>query len=574
VESGTLLADRYRLDQLLGRGRIGEVWRCHDLRLGRDVAVKVLDANPGPEDKRRLRRDALAAGGLRHPASTVVFDIDEHDGRMFIVTELLQGHDLAKLLKARPGGLPASQAVDFAIEIADALAHAHGQGITHGDLKPHNLFVQDDGPLKVCDFGLARDLNALPSFTPRPVSTPAYMAPEQWEGRPAGPGADLYQLGCVLYEMLTGQVPFGGPGLPMLINQHLTQAPVPPRDSNPGVPAVLSTLVVSLLAKAPADRPPSATAVLIALSRIRDPGQPTRPGQAKETSVTRVASVSRGVGSLEVCAVNAVGRLRYCCGTKDGRARRWAAWADVPLPAFGKVMAISAAHAAEGLRVGVVVSGVAYLTEGPGKWLELKGAAPHGLLVRDVAVTSGWAGASGFASVRAYVLDDEGHVWASDGERALAVPVTGHLTAIATAIWGKPDPALLACGEEDIVCGYWWPGDLNMRLRRVPGGGPGPFVDLACASLAANRIEVFVLGADGRIWASTFRNILNDQVNWTALALPPGRVVQIAACPFGSCQGAIIAATDDGGIYQAQYEIEVARTGHAAWTQWSAVPAA
>jgi hypothetical protein len=557
---------------------MGEVWRCHDLRLGRDVAVKVLLAvGPDPKELRCLRRDAVVAGGLRHPATTVVFDIDEHGGRMFIVTELLRGKDLAKLLKARPDGLPASQAVDFAIEIADALVHAHGQGITHGDLKPQNLFVQDEGPLKVCDFSIARDLNTLPSLTPRPISTPAYMAPEQWEGKPAGPGADLYQLGCVLYEMLTGQVPFRGPGLPALINQHLTECPVPPRDSNPGVPVALSTLVVSLLAKEPADRPPSAVAVLAALSRIRDPGQSARPGQAAEAPVTQVASASPAAGALEVCAVNAAGRLRHCRGMEDGRSRKWEAWTDFPLPAFGKVTAISAAHAGESLKVGVVVDGVAYLREDLGEWRELPGAAMHGLLVRDVAVTSCRAGASSFASVRAYVLDDEGHVWASDGARTLAVPVTGHLTAIATAIWGKPDPVLLACAEEDIVCRFWWPGDRDMRLHRVPGAGPGPVVDLASASLAANRIEVFVLGADGRIWASTFRNVHDGQVdwsNWTAVSLPPGRVAVIAACRLGHCEGAIIATTDDGAIYQAQYEIEVSRTGHAAWTPWSQVPAA
>jgi hypothetical protein len=555
---------------------MGEVWRCQDLRLGRDVAVKVLLAgDPNPEELRRLRQDAVAAGGLRHPGTTVVYDIDEHEGRMFIVTELLRGQDLAKLLKARPGGLPAGQAVDFAMEIADALDRAHGQGVIHGDLKPQNLFVQADGPLKVCDFGLARDLNAGQSLTSRPVSTPAYMAPEQWEGKPADPGTDLYQLGCVLYEMLTGQVPFHGPGLPTLINQHLTESPVPPRDSNPDVPGALSSLVLSLLAKAPADRPASASAVLAALSQIRDPGQPAPAAEAVEASQMQVASVSRVAGSLEVCAVNAAGRFRHCVGMEDGSSRKWEAWTDVPLPAFGTVTAIAAARAGEDLKVAVVINGVAYLSENQGEWRELPGAATHGLLITDVAIPSGWAEASGSASVRAYVLDDKGHVWATDGARALAVSVTGQLTAIAAATWGKPDPVLIACAEEDIVCRFWWAGDRNMRVHRVPGTGSGPVADLASVALAGYRIEVFVLGADGRIWASTFRNVQDGRVDWSkwaAVPLPPGRVAKITACKLGHCEGAIIATTDDGAIHQARYEIELSSTGHAIWSPWSAVP--
>jgi hypothetical protein len=375
--------------------------------------------------------------------------------------------------------------------------------------------------------------------------------------------------------MLTGQVPFPGPGLPALIRQHLTEPPVPPRDSNPDVPAALSDLVVSLLAKAPEDRPPSAAAILATLTLIRDPGQHASRGHAVGAPATQVASVACVAGILEVCAVNAAGRFRCCSGTEDGPSRTWSAWADLPLPAFGTITAVSAAPAGGVLKVAVVVNGVAHLRENPGEWRELPAAATHGLPVADIAIPSGLAGPSGAASVRAYVLDDDGHVWASDGVRTLAVPVTGHLTAIATATWGKPNPVLLATAEEDIVCRFWWPGAREMRLHRVPGAGSGPAADLACASLAANRIEVFVLGDDGRIWASTFRNVQDGRVdwsNWTALPLPSGRVAKIATCQFGHCEGTIIATTDDGVIHHAQYEIEVSRMGHAAWSAWSPVP--
>lgn len=270
VESGTVLAGRYRLDEMLGRGGMGEVWRCRDLRLGRDVAVKVLLAtDPDQEDVRRFRREAEAAAALRHPGITVVFDIDEADGRMFIVTELLHGQNLADLLKEHPGGLPAGRALDLGIEIASALEHAHGHGIVHRDLKPLNLFVQAEGPLKVCDFGIARDLNATSSLTTHGIGTPGYMSPEQWEAKPASPGMDLYSLGCVLYQSLTGRLPFGGPTIPAFMRQHFQDVPAPPRDLRPDVPAELSDLVLRLLAKDPADRPASAGVVLDELRRIR-----------------------------------------------------------------------------------------------------------------------------------------------------------------------------------------------------------------------------------------------------------------------------------------------------------------
>lgn len=129
-ESGGVLAGRYHLDQLPGRGAMGEIWRCRDLRLARDVAVKVLrDIDPDPDDTRRFRREAEAAAGLRHPGILIVYDVDEADGRMFISTELLHGHDLGRLLKGHPEGLPVGEAAGFSVEVASALAHAYGLGI-------------------------------------------------------------------------------------------------------------------------------------------------------------------------------------------------------------------------------------------------------------------------------------------------------------------------------------------------------------------------------------------------------------------------------------------------------------
>jgi serine/threonine protein kinase len=277
VEAGTVLAGRYRIDGRLGRGATGEVWAGRDLRLRRDVAVKVLRAaDPDEEEVSRFAREATVAAGLQHPGITVVFDADVHNGRLFIVTELLSGNDLGKVLAAHPGGLLQVQVLDLGAQLADALAAAHGREIVHRDLKPANLFVQADerlpaGRLKVCDFGLAKDMKSasIVTVTGEVFGTPAYMAPEQWRAAAPGPAADLYATGCILYEMVTGRVPFAGQSLPELMAQHLDRAPIPPRDLKPGVPAALNDMVLSLLSKEAASRPASAREVLAVLTGLQ-----------------------------------------------------------------------------------------------------------------------------------------------------------------------------------------------------------------------------------------------------------------------------------------------------------------
>jgi serine/threonine protein kinase len=271
VESENVLTGRYRLDERLGRGASGEVWRGHDLKLSRPVAIKVLrDADPDKTMRKRFRREAATAASLQHACITVVYDYDEHDGQMFIVTELLRGEDLGKVLAAFPDGLAVSRALDFGVQLADALIAAHAQGIVHRDLKPANIFIQVGDRLKVCDFGLARDLNSTSSLsmTGDVIGTPAYMAPEQWLGPAASPSVDLYALGCIMHEMLTGQPPFTGPGLPVVMHQHLTETPTATHDINPEVPEPLSDLVSALLAKDFAGRPAKAGDVRAAFAGI------------------------------------------------------------------------------------------------------------------------------------------------------------------------------------------------------------------------------------------------------------------------------------------------------------------
>jgi len=581
MEPGTELAGRYRLEGLLGRGGMGEVWRCRDLRLNREVAVKILLAGvPAPDEARQFRREAESAAGLRHPGITVVFDVDQHDGRMFIVTELLHGQDLARLLREHSGGLPVSQALSIGVEIAAALAYAHGEGIVHRDLKPLNIFIQDDGPVKVCDFGIAPDLNAALSITGTGQlrGTPAYISPEQWAGEPATPSADLYALGCTLYELLTGQLPFQGPSLHALIHRHLTEVPVSPHDRRPQVPAALSDLIVALLAKAPENRPQNAAAVAAALARIRDPGHQAHPRKVPMPSGTLPACTSPTAGAIDIHAVNSSGRIRRCAGAANESAPLWHGWGDLPPWTTGKVTALASGSNGRGVYVTAVIDGIPRMNEGMAEWRELLETCPLRLPVADVAVPSAPTGAVNSDSVTAYVLDGNGVIWSSRAATPLNTPATGQFSVIASCTWGRTDPVLLAATADSIQCRYWWAGTREFRWRHLPLDAAGRSItDIACVSLAAKRIEAFVLCDDGSIWQSSLRLAQEgtlDWSNWARLPLPPGHVTAIATCQFDLRDGAIVAATSDGEIHFAEYGIEVIRTGLSQWSQWSQVPGA
>ncbi len=259
MQSERVLADRYRLVERLGRGGMGEVWKAFDPHLGREVAVKLIIGG-GSDDVlvRRFQREARIAATIQHPGITAVHDFGHHDGQLFLVMELLNGRDLGAVLGDHPEGLPLDLAVSVVVQAAEALRAAHAHRVVHRDLKPGNLFLLDSGHVKICDFGIAHISDATSKLTVvgTALGTPAFMPPEQWKGEEVGPGSDIYALGGVLHTMLTGKVPFGGP-LPSLMAQHLTQPPPPIRDARPDVPAELADLVVRMMAKNPAERPPS-----------------------------------------------------------------------------------------------------------------------------------------------------------------------------------------------------------------------------------------------------------------------------------------------------------------------------
>lgn len=253
-----LIAGRYRLDVSIGRGAMGEVWRAYDETLGRAVAVKLLLAQESdPTAVSRFRLEAQTAGRLNHPHVVGVLDFGEYADRLFLVMELVEGDSLAHLLSTT-GALPAQQVARLAAQAAAGLAAAHQQGIVHRDIKPANLLLDADGTLKIGDFGIARFLDdpagAL-TATGQIVGTSLYLAPERALGRTAGPASDMYSLGCLLYQLLTGRPPFQADTALAILHKHLDAPPVPPRELGVQLPPAFDNYLLGLLAKEPEDRP-------------------------------------------------------------------------------------------------------------------------------------------------------------------------------------------------------------------------------------------------------------------------------------------------------------------------------
>lgn len=266
-----LIQGRYRLLDLIGRGGMGEVWRARDESLGRRVAVKCLKPLGPQHDqsftrvlRERFRREARVAAALQHRGVTVVHDFGEYEGVLYLVMELLEGHNLSQLLeenKQQP--LPVADVVDIAEQVVDALAYTHEQGIVHRDLKPANIMRLTDGAVKICDFGIAR-LGADIGFTSKltgtgiAMGTPHYMSPEQISGDQVDHRSDLYSLGCVLYEIATGAPPFDHDDTWAVLVGHRDTPPRPLRTQRAEIPEYFQRIVLDLLAKTPEERPADA----------------------------------------------------------------------------------------------------------------------------------------------------------------------------------------------------------------------------------------------------------------------------------------------------------------------------
>jgi hypothetical protein len=269
----------YEVLGVLGRGGMGVVYRARQTELNRPVALKLslAGAYADPREVARFRREAEAAARLQHPHVVQVYDVGEYDGHAYFAMELLEGGSLARKLGGTPQ--PARPAAELVQTLARALHHAHQRGILHRDLKPANVLLAADGTAKVSDFGLARRLDGQLSLTPTGLvlGTPSYMPPEQAGGdnRAVGPAADVYALGAVLYELLTGRPPFKAATSFDTLLQVMTDDPVPPRRLAPGVPRDLETVCLKCLQKDPTKRYGSAEALAEDLGRWLK-GEPIR----------------------------------------------------------------------------------------------------------------------------------------------------------------------------------------------------------------------------------------------------------------------------------------------------------
>src|SRR5215217_7937406 len=287
---------RYELRGRVGSGGMGRVYLAHDEVLDRDVALKLLKSRYAANEElvERFRREAKSAASLSHPHIVPVFDWGETgNGTYYIAMEHLSGGTLRDLI-ASGRMLSPRTVVEVALQIAEALEAAHARGVVHRDIKPRNILVTDSGHVKVADFGIARAAEATTlSDLGEILGSVKYMSPEQAAGERVGPASDLYSVGVVLYEMLTGRVPFVAEGALATAMKHVTEQPLSPGERNPYVPEAMDALVMGLLAKNPEDRYQSAAHLAENLRRVRAGlplaflGTAGRPEAARDS--TRVA---------------------------------------------------------------------------------------------------------------------------------------------------------------------------------------------------------------------------------------------------------------------------------------------
>jgi len=262
--AGLEIGTRYRLVRRVGSGGMADVWSADDQMLGRQVALKFLHERFAADEQfvERFRREAQSAAGLQHPNIVSVYDRGEHEGRYFIAMEYVQGASLKDLIER---GLSPAEAVEIVRQVLIGTRFAHSKGIVHRDLKPHNVLVDAEGRARVTDFGIARAGASEITQTGSVLGTAQYLSPEQAQGLETTASADIYSVGVILYEALTGQVPFEAETAVAIALKQISEPPVPPRQVNPEIPPALDAVVLKALAKDPKDRFADATEFLRAL---------------------------------------------------------------------------------------------------------------------------------------------------------------------------------------------------------------------------------------------------------------------------------------------------------------------
>jgi len=336
----TTVDGRYQVLARIAAGGMGEVYRAHDPVLDREVALKMLHTSLADDQGfiERFRREARSAAMLSHPNIVAVHDWGETQGTYFMVMEFIRGPNLRAILM-RDGSLQPAQAVEVVTKVLSALEHAHAQGIVHRDIKPENILIRSsDGEPKVGDFGLARAFaDSRVSHAPGTVTgTVQYLAPEQIEGYPADPRTDLYATGIVLYELLTGQVPFTGETSVAIAYKHLRERVPPPSHANPMVPVALDRVVLNATERDRDRRTAEARTMRADLARASDELPPAAPlaelassvAPAEETPADRLATVTipRAVSPKQRRRQRAGRLFRWLGILALVAALGWAAW--------------------------------------------------------------------------------------------------------------------------------------------------------------------------------------------------------------------------------------------------------
>jgi serine/threonine-protein kinase len=326
AQKGIVVDERYRLDHKIGSGGMADVWLAEDTELDRNVAIKILHDRFAQDKEfvQRFQREAQSAAGLQHPNVVGIFDRGAFGDTYFIAMEYVDGPSLKDLVK---GGMSTQDAINFTRQILNAARFAHRKGIVHRDLKPQNVLIDDEGRVRVADFGIARagensDITATGSV----MGTAQYISPEQAQGKPTTPRSDIYSIGVILYEALTGRVPFQGESAVAVALKQVSEAPRRPSAINPNVPPALDAVVMRALAKDPDARFRDADAFLKALDAAEK--APDTP-RAQDTAAYAAVS-PEGVAAIPA-EEEAYGEEEW---ERDRRRRRWR-WLIVALLAAG-----------------------------------------------------------------------------------------------------------------------------------------------------------------------------------------------------------------------------------------------
>jgi eukaryotic-like serine/threonine-protein kinase len=330
---GTTLSSRYRIEAQIGSGGMSTVYRAFDETLERDVALKIMhaDVSRDPSALERFRREARTVAQLSHPHVVMVIDAGEDDGHPYIVLEHVRGETLKERIR-RDGPLPVSEAVAYAIEVGRALEAAHERGLVHRDVKPQNVLLDEEGRAKVTDFGIARGLEAEQlTGTGRVIGTTDYVSPEQAMGHQVTGQSDVYSLGIVLYEMLTGEVPFKGDSAVSVAMKHLREGLPDVQRSRPEVSAALAAVIERATAKELENRYPSMAALVGDLEEVLT-YEAARSGEATGEATAVLSALPAGAGRrgrgrrrlltwgayLLIAAAVAIGTALIVDGTSDG----------------------------------------------------------------------------------------------------------------------------------------------------------------------------------------------------------------------------------------------------------------